>query len=118
MVLAIIGILLLLAVPQFSKVVSRTKSQEAQLQLKNISNMQTQYQFLNSQYSMDFEAIDVEPPLTIKQGGTANYQYEIIQADNAGFKARAEAIVDFDGDGVFNVWEIDEKGRPTEIVKD
>ena len=28
------------------------------------------------------------------------------------------AVVDFDGDGVFNVWEIDENGSPKQIVKD
>ena len=118
LVLAIIGILLLLAVPQFSKLISKTKSQEAQLQLKHIANMQTQYQYVNSKYSMNFDDIDVETPLTVNQGGTANYVYEIVTAGNGSFKARAEAIVDFDGDGIFNVWEVDEKGKPTEIVKD
>ena len=41
-----------------------------------------------------------------------------ISSDNATFKARAEAITDFDGDDVFNVWEIDETGKPKQTVKD
>ena len=62
---------------------------------------------------MDFIA-----PKTVKENGNANYRYEIIMAENGSFKARAEAVTDFDGDGVLNVWEIDENGNPKQIVKD
>lgn len=118
MVLAIIGILLLLALPVFMPLISQTKAQEAKIQLKYISNLQTQHRYVHSKYSMDFNRINFEAPLTIDKGGTANYRYEIIIADINGFKARAEAVVDFNGNGVFNVWEIDENGNPTEIIKD
>ncbi len=118
MVLAIIGILLLLALPQFMPLISKTKAQEAKIQLKHIANLQTQYRYINSKYSMDFNEIDFEAPKTVNEGGTANYTYEIIQSSLTAFKVRAEAIVDFDGDGVFNVWEIDENGNPKEITKD
>lgn len=118
MVMAIIGILLLLALPTFMPLISKTKAQEAKIQLKYISNLQTQYRYLNSKYSKEFNEIDFEAPLTVNQGGTANYNYEIIEASNSAFKARAEAVVDFDGDGVFNVWVIDENGNPKELVKD
>jgi type IV pilus assembly protein PilE len=67
---------------------------------------------------MEFIELDFEAPQTVNDGGTANYIYEIIEASTVNFKARAEAIVDFDGDGVFNVWVIDENGNPKEIVKD
>ncbi|MCF6297761.1 MAG: prepilin-type N-terminal cleavage/methylation domain-containing protein [Flavobacteriaceae bacterium] len=118
MVMAIIGILLLLALPTFMPLISKTKAQEAKIQLKYISNLQTQYRYINSKYSMEFLEIDFEAPLTVNQGGTANYRYEIIKASNESYKARAEAIVDFDGDGIFNVWIIDENGNPKETVKD
>ncbi|EDP94445.1 prepilin-type N-terminal cleavage/methylation domain-containing protein [Kordia algicida OT-1] len=117
-VLAIIGILLLLALPNLMPYISKAKSIEAQTQLKAIHSMQTQYRYLYSRYSNDFNEIDFQPPITADKGGTARYRYEITAAEGATFKARAEAVEDFDGDGVRNVWEIDEKGNPKEIVKD
>ncbi|NAY93496.1 general secretion pathway protein GspG, partial [Muricauda sp. JGD-17] len=69
-------------------------------------------------YANVIEELDFEAPRTVKDGGTANYVYEIVTADNARFKARAEAITDFDGDGVLNIWEIDENGNPRQIMKD
>lgn len=35
-----------------------------------------------------------------------------------GFKAQAVSVVDFDKDGVFNVWEIDQDKNLKETVKD
>ncbi len=118
LVLALIGILLLIALPNFLPLIAQTKAQEAKIQLKTISNMQTQYRYLNSKYSTDFTEINYEAPITVKNGGTANYSYEIVEATMSNFKARATAVVDFDGDGIFNVWEIDEKGSPKQITKD
>ncbi|NGX82677.1 prepilin-type N-terminal cleavage/methylation domain-containing protein [Aequorivita sp. KMM 9714] len=118
MVLAIIGILLLLALPTFMPLISKTKAQEAKIQLKYIANLQTQYRYLNSKYTMEFNELDFEAPKTVNEGGTANYRYEIIEASTGNFRVRAEAVVDFDGDGVFNVWEIDENGNPKEVIKD
>lgn len=117
-VLAIIGILLLIALPNLMPYISKAKATEAQFQLKAIHSMQTQYRYLYSRYSNDFNEIDFEVPLTTDKGGNARYTYEITVADGGTFKARAEAIEDFDGDGIHNVWEIDEKGNPKEIVKD
>ncbi len=117
-VLAIIGILLLLALPNLMPLITKAKSVEAQVQLKAIYNAQTTHRYMYSKFSNDIGEIDFEPPKTVKEEGTANYVYQIISADNASFVARAEAITDFDGDGVFNVWEIDQNGNPKQIVKD
>lgn len=117
-VLAIIGILLLLALPNLMPLITKAKSVEAQVQLKAIYNAQTTYRYMYSKYSNDFNELDFEIPKTVKENGTANYAYEIISADNAAFKARAEAITDFDGDGILNVWEIDETGTPKQTIKD
>lgn len=117
-VLAILGILLLIALPNFMPLISKTKAQEAKIQLKYISNLQKQYQFMNSKYSRDFMEIDYELPNTVLENGTANYRYDIINADTENFKVRATAVVDFDGDGIMNVWEIDKEGNPIQTVKD
>ncbi|WP_394973685.1 hypothetical protein [uncultured Croceitalea sp.] len=117
-VLAIIGILLLLALPNLMPLIAKAKSVEAQVQLKAIYNAQTTHRYMYSKYTNDINELDFEAPKTVKENGTANYIYQISSADNATFKARAEAITDFDGDGVFNVWEIDENGNPKQIVKD
>ncbi len=117
-VLVIIGILLLLALPNLMPLISKTKSLEAQTQLKHISNLERQYFFMYSKYSTDFNAIDFEVPKTVEQNGNANYSYVITEASNNSFKVRATAVTDFDGDGVFNVWEVDEGLMPKEIVKD
>ena len=53
-----------------------------------------------------------------KDGGNANYLIEVVEASNNSFKVRATSVVDFDNDGVFNVWEIDENKKLTEVTKD
>lgn len=118
MVLVIIGILLLLALPNLMPLIAKTKSIEAQTQLKYIYNSQTTHRYMYSKYSLDLSEIDFEAPKTVKENGTSNYVYDIVAADNNSFNVRATAITDFDGDGVFNVWEINENGVPTQIVKD
>jgi type IV pilus assembly protein PilE len=117
-VLAIIGILLLLALPNLMPLIAKAKSVEAQVQLKAIYNAQTTHRYMYSKYTNDVNELDFEAPKTVKENGNANYTYTILNADNTTFKARAEAITDFDGDGIFNVWEIDETGNPKQITKD
>lgn len=117
-VLAIIGILLLIALPNLMPLISKAKSVEAQTQLKAIYNAEQQYYFMYSKYSADLQEIDFEAPKTVQDNGTANYSYEIIQASNTEFKARATAVTDFNGDGIFNVWEIDQNGSPKQMTND
>ncbi len=98
--------------------ITKAKSIEAQTQLKAIYNAEKQYYFMHSKYSNDFETLDFELPKTVKENGNANYSYEIIQAGTSEFKVRATAVTDFNSNGVFNVWEIDQNGNPTQVTKD
>jgi type IV pilus assembly protein PilE len=117
-VLAIIGILLLIALPNLMPLITKAKSVEAQVQLKAIYNAEKQYYFMNSKYSSNFTEIDFEAPKTVKENGSANYSYEIVQASDSQFKVKAIALTDFNGNGVFNVWEIDQNGLPKQIIND
>ncbi|WP_298900953.1 type II secretion system protein [uncultured Psychroserpens sp.] len=117
-VLLIIGVFMLIALPNLMPLVAKAKSVEAQIQLKYIFNNQTSHRYLYSKYTTDLYDLDFEAPKTVKDNGTANYVYDILSADNTNFVARATAITDFDGDGIFNVWEINQDGTPKQIVKD
>lgn len=117
-VLVIIGILILIAVPSFMGVINKAKSVEAKLSLKMVHSLQKNHFYMYSKYSLDFETIDFIPPKTTKEGGTANYSYEIIEASNNSFKARAVSLFDSDGDGIKSTWEIDQNGIPKEVIKD
>jgi type IV pilus assembly protein PilE len=117
-VLAIIGILLLIALPNLMPLITKAKSVEAQTQLKAIFNAEKQYFFMNSKYSSNFAEIDYEAPKSVKENGSANYTYEILESSNSEFKVRATALTDFNGNGVFNVWEIDQEGNPKQVTND
>jgi len=116
--LVIIGILILIALPNLMPIIAKAKSIEAQNQLKHLYTLQKNYFYMHSKYSNDMDALDFIPPTTVKNGGTANYTYQIIESSNNTFKAKAIAITDFDGDGVFNVWQINQDQNLEQLVKD
>jgi type IV pilus assembly protein PilE len=117
-VLIIIGILVLLALPNLMPLISRAKSTEAQLQLSHLHMLEKTYFYLHSKYSDNFKDIDFEQEKLVTEEGSANYRIEITEATSAGFKAKATAVVDFDGDGNYDVWEIDENKKLIEVTKD
>ncbi len=117
-VLVIIGILVLLALPALMPLISRTKATEAKLQLKHLYTLQRTEFMMKSKYSTEFSDIGYEHQKTIEEGGNANYRVEIIEASPTSFKARATALADFDGDGIINVWEIDEDQNLSEVIPD
>jgi len=117
-VLVIIGILILLALPNLMPLISRAKSTEAKIQLEHIYTLEKNQFYMNSKYSSGFEEIGFEQAKTTKEGGSANYMIEIIEAGTNNFVARATALSDFNGNGVFNVWEINQDKELKEVVKD
>ncbi len=117
-VLVIIGILILLALPSLMPLISKTKSLEAQMQLKHLYTLQRSHFMLHSKYSVDLDQIGFEHEKTIEEGGNANYRIEITDASPSGFTARATALADFDGDGAINIWEINDAQQLKEVVKD
>jgi type IV pilus assembly protein PilE len=117
-VLVIIGILMLIALPNLMPLIAKTHSIEAQQSLTTIQKLQKSYHQLHVKYTSDLLDLGFEPEQTILEGGNAKYSVEIVKADHVGFIAKATAVVDFDQDGIFNEWQITQEGRLTEIVKD
>lgn len=117
-VLAIMGILIMLVVPNQAGVASRTKSLEAQQELKMVYNLEYAYFLQYSKYSGDLQTINYIPHKLVTEGGTANYQVSIMESSQGAFKAKAEAVVDFNADGKKNVWEIDHEGNLKEVQPD
>jgi type IV pilus assembly protein PilE len=119
-VLVIIGILVLLALPKFMPLISKTRSVEAKQALKFVHTLERTYFFEHARYSNDLRSIHFEQEklATEDDGGSANYLIEIVEASPSSFVARATAVVDFDGDGEFNVWEINDRGDLTEVKND
>lgn len=117
-VLVIIGILVLVALPNLMPLISRAKTVEAQQQLAYLHSLEKSYFYTYSKYSSSLDEIGFEQSVLVSDGGQANYVIEIVEATEHGFRATATSITDFDGDGVFNVWEIDERKELRETVKD
>lgn len=117
-VLIILGILVLLALPNLMPLISKAKSTEAKLQLQHLYTLEKSYFFERSKYASELTEIAFDQQKLSTNGGQANYRIDVVEATNNSFRARATAVVDFDGDGVFNVWEIDHNKNLTEVTPD
>ena len=117
-VLVIIGILVLIALPNLMPLISKAKSTEAQQQLVFLHTLEKTHFYMHSRYSASLEELGCEQQKLVTDGGSANYRIEVTEASEKGFKAKATAVVDFDGDGTYNVWEIDQDKNLKEVTKD
>lgn len=119
-VLVIIGILVLLALPNLLPLITKAKSLEAKTQLAHVQTLEQSYFYEHSKYSKDLSEIGFLQDRLVTDGndGRANYRIEIISATNTGFTARATSVVDFNGNGTFNVWEINQDQTLKEITPD
>lgn len=118
LVLALVGILLSMAVPKLLPLIGRTKSLEAQMQLKHLVSLEKNYFYIHSKYSTNIDEIGFEQAKLVTQDGKANYRIEIIEATNTSFTAKATSVTDFDQDGQFNIWQINAEEDLTEVTKD
>ena len=55
---------------------------------------------------------------TLVIDGGVNYLISILDITDSTFTATAVSVVDFDNDGQFNTWSVNEKGIITEIIED
>lgn len=117
-VLIIIGILVLLALPNFQNVIGQTHAVEAQEQLRHLYNLEKMQYQKRFTYSNDLRAIGFEQPKTLSQGGQGKYIYEVVAAAKTTFLVKAIATEDFDGDGILNEWQIDHESNLQETIPD
>lgn len=117
-VLCVIGILMLLVLPNQTGMIERTRELEAHGTLQQIHALQRSNFFRYGKYATDFETIGFEPALTLNEGGQSYYKYEIVESSSNSFKIRATAQTDLDGDGQLNTWEIDHQGLLTKVQGD
>ncbi|MET2996729.1 type IV pilin protein [Flavobacterium columnare] len=117
-VLCIIGILLLMVLPNQTSVISQAKSIEAQAMLNQVYGLEKSYFYRYSKFSGSLEELGFEQEKTVDEGGQAIYRVEIIESSNESFLARATAVSDMDGDGSFNTWEINNLKVLTEVTKE
>jgi len=117
-VLVIIGVLVLLALPKLLPLVTRAKTTEAKLMLKQIYSLEQSYKFEHDRYSAATPEIGFEQNKLVSEGGQARYRIDVTSADETTFVALATSIVDFNGNGSFNVWIVDQTGAIKEKVPD
>ena len=117
-VLIIIGILVLIALPNLMPLITKAKSTEAQQQLNFLHTLQQNNYYMYSRYSDSLEELGFEQQRLVSDGGNANYRIEIVESSERGYSATATAVVDFNGNGVYNVWEINQDKELKETVKD
>lgn len=117
-VLCIIGIILLMVLPNQTAVISQAKAIEAQAMLNQVYGLEKSHFYRYSKYTANLEELGFEQEKTVDEGGQAVYKVEIIDATNDSFLARATSVSDLDSDGAFNTWEVDNKKMLTEVVKE
>jgi type II secretory pathway pseudopilin PulG len=96
-VLLIIGIIVVILRPRFTK----DPTVEARRWLGQIYTSEQGYRQRHGTYTADFGALDLKVPPESK------YTYKITSADSVSFTAEA-FCEDLEGDGVADVWTIDQ----------
>ena len=94
------------------------RNSEARKFLKEVFELETAYKDMFGHYTDNIYALVFIQDTLVTDGGKAIYQITIQEVTDSTFTATAISVVDFDGDGQFNKWVIDETGCIKEIIKD
>src|SRR5713101_7151784 len=76
-VLVIIGVLVLLALPKLLPIVTKAKTTEAKLMLKQVYTLEQSFKFEHDRYSNILNEIGFEQEKLVAQGGQARYKIEV-----------------------------------------
>lgn len=94
------------------------RESEARKSLTEVYELETAYKAMFGHYTDNIYAIAYIQDTLVTEGGNANYLVTLERATDSTFKATAISVIDFDGDGQFSQWQVDETGNIIEIVED
>lgn len=94
------------------------RNSEARESLKEVYELETAYRAMFGHYTDNMYAIVYIQDTLVTEGGRANYLVSLRDVTDSTFTAAAVSVVDFDGDGQFSQWTVDETGTIKEIVED
>ncbi len=97
---------------------SRVKAIEAESMLSQVYALEKNHFFMYSVYSDNLDKVNFEQEPLIPTGGQANYLLFVEYASQDSFLIKAVSVTDFDGDGQFNIWQIDQNKTLKEIQED
>src|SRR5690242_17427596 len=80
-VLVIIEVLVLLALPKLLPIVTKAKTTEAKLMLRQVYTLEQSFKFEHDRYSKDLAEIGFEQEKLVSQGGQARYKIEVSSAE-------------------------------------
>jgi type IV pilus assembly protein PilE len=111
-VVVILGILSAIAVPMYSRSVAKTRQADAKAQLVVIQQAQEMYKLQNNSYATQAQRTS----LSGWNEMAGRYTFSITAATATTFTAQASG--DVDGDGVNDVWTINQDGVLVNTVPD
>lgn len=91
---------------------------EVTMSLSKVHELEMAYKAMFGHYTDNIYAIAYIQDTLVTEGGNANYLVTLERATDSTFKATAISVIDFDGDGQFSQWQVDETGNIIEIVED
>lgn len=92
--------------------------EEAKRSLHKVYDLEMAYKEMFGHYSDNLYALVFIQDTIVTEGGRANYHISLLKVSDTTFTAIAVSVVDFDRDGQFNTWTVNEKGMITEIIED
>lgn len=111
-VVAIIGILAAIAIPNFMSYRKRARTTEAKRELGSIRTLEESYRAEYDAYSSTLPNVGWTTP-----SGTKKYDYDIVNASSNAFTARARG--DIDGDtSDYDQWTMNQDGTLTHVTID
>lgn len=91
---------------------------EAKESLSKVYELEMAYKEMFGHYTDNLYALVFIQDTLVTEGGKANYQISLLEVTDTTFIATAISVVDFDKDGQFNTWTVNETGIITEIIED